>query len=251
LRFYRGLEEYSKNTKQLSPEAVGIRDAISKAKDPETALFELIPRALGFTNLSKLSKKNIEFLDALKLAIKEIRTAYSNLVDTLEQNVLKSIGITASTFEEAKSRIIEKFNSIDANLISNNRVKIFYNRVMSPLDVKHAYWESLADAVLGKRLDKIQDNEIPYLTDQLKSNFNMLTDFIVLHENSKQSKEEIIQLNFLSSNGHINFKKNIVKKIELENKTEALKKKIELILDKDSEVNKLALVNILTNLLKD
>lgn len=251
LRFYRGLEEFSKNTKQLSPEAVGVRDAISKAKDPETALFELIPRALGFTSLSKVSKNNIEFLDALKLAIKEIRTAYSNLVDTLEQNILKSIGIKSSTFEESKSQIIEKFSSIDVNLISNDRVKIFYNRVMSPLDVKHAYWESLADAVLGKRLDKIQDNEIPYLIEQLKNNFNMLTDFIVLHENSKHSKEEIIQLNFLSSNGQINFKKNIVKSIELESKTSALKKKIELILDKDNDVNKLTLVNILTNLLKD
>ena len=251
LRFYRGLEEYSKNTKQLSPEAVGVRDAISKAKDPETALFELIPRALGFTSLSKLSKNNIEFLDALKLAIKEIRTAYSNLVDTLEQNILKSIGIKASSFEESKYQITEKFSSIDVNLISNDRVKIFYNRVMSPLDVKHAYWESLADAVLGKRLDKIQDNEIPYLIEQLKSNFNMLTDFIVLHENSKQSKEEIIQLNFLSSNGQINFKKNIIKKVELEAKSTALKNRIEQILDKDSDVNKLTLVNILTNLFKD
>jgi hypothetical protein len=251
LRFYRGLEEYSKNTKQLSPEAVGVRDAISKAKDPETALFELIPRALGFTSLSKLSKNNIEFLDALKLAIKEIRTAYSNLVDTLEQNILKSIGVKSSSFEESKYQITEKFSSIDVNLISNDRVKIFYNRVMSPLDVKHAYWESLADAVLGKRLDKIQDNEIPYLIEQLKSNFNMLTDFIVLHENSKNSKEEIIQLNFLSSNGQINFKKNIIKKVELEAKSTALKNKIEQILDKDSEVNKLTLVNILTNLLND
>jgi hypothetical protein len=251
LRFYRGLEEYSKNTKQLSPEAVGVRDAISKAKDPETALFELIPRALGFTSLSKLSKNNIEFLDALKLAIKEIRTAYSNLVDTLEQNILKSIGVKSSSFEESKYQITEKFSSIDVNLISNDRVKIFYNRVMSPLDVKHAYWESLADAVLGKRLDKIQDNEIPYLIEQLKSNFNMLTDFIVLHENSKNSKEEIIQLNLLSSNGQINFKKNIIKKVELEAKSTALKNKIEQILDKDSEVNKLTLVNILTNLLKD
>ena len=251
LRFYRGLEEFSKNTKQLSPEAVGVRDAISKAKDPETALFELIPRALGFTSLSKVSKNNIEFLDALKLAIKEIRTAYSNLVDTLERNILKSIGIKSSTFEESKSQIIEKFSSIDVNLISNDRVKIFYNRVMSPLDVKHAYWESIADAVLGKRLDKIQDNEIPYLIEQLKNNFNMLTDFIVLHENTKHSKEEIIQLNFLSSNGQINFKKNIVKTIELESKTSALKKKIELILDKDNDVNKLTLVNILTNLFKD
>ena len=122
---------------------------------------------------------------------------------------------------------------------------------MSPLDVKHAYWESLADAVLGKRLDKIQDNEIPYLIEQLKSNFNMLTDFIVLHENSKQSKEEIIQLNFLSSNGQINFKKNIIKKVELEAKSTALKNRIEQILDKDSDVNKLTLVNILTNLFKD
>jgi hypothetical protein len=79
----------------------------------------------------------------------------------------------------------------------------------------------------------------------------MLTDFIVLHENSKQSKEEIIQLNFLSSNGQINFKKNIIKKVELEAKSTALKNRIEQILDKDSDVNKLTLVNILTNLFKD
>ena len=122
---------------------------------------------------------------------------------------------------------------------------------MSPLDVKHAYWESLADAVLGKRLDKIQDNEIPYLIEQLISNFNVLTDFIDLHHNSGSSNEEIIQLNFLSSSGQTNFKKNIIKKVDLIDQSEILKKKIEAILDKNQEINKITLVNILTNLLKD
>jgi hypothetical protein len=251
LRFYRGLEDYAKNTRQLSPEAIGVRDAIAKAKDPETALFELIPRSLGFTSLSSLSKNNIAFLDALKLSIKEIRTAYSNLVDTIESNVLQSIGITSTSFDDTKSSIINKYQSININLISNDRVKIFLNRVMSPLDVKHAYWESLADAVLSKRLDKIQDNEIPYLIEQLISNFNVLTDFIDLHHNSGSSKEEIIQLNFLSSNGQTNFKKNIVKKVDLMDQSETLKKKIEALLDKNQEINKITLVNILTDLLKD
>lgn len=251
LRFYRGLEEYAKNTKQLSPEAVGVRDAIAKAKDPETALFELIPRSLGFTSLSSLSKNNVAFLDALKVSIKEIRTAYANLVDTIELNILESIGIKCDSFEETKAKITEKYGSININLISNDRVRIFFNRVMSPLDVKHAYWESLADAVLGKRLDKIQDHEIPYLIEQLNSNFNMLTDFIDLHSNSIHSGEEIIQLNFLSSNGQINFKKNILKKDDLKEKSDALSKKIEQMLDSNQEVNKITLVNLLTKLLKD
>lgn len=251
LRFYRGLEEYAKNTKQLSPEAVGVRDAIAKAKDPETALFELIPRSLGFTSLSSLSKNNVAFLDALKVSIKEIRTAYANLVDTIELNILESIGIKCDSFEETKAKIIEKYGSININLISNDRVRIFFNRVMSPLDVKHAYWESLADAVLGKRLDKIQDHEIPYLIEQLNSNFNMLTDFIDLHSNSIHSSEEIIQLNFLSSNGQINFKKNILKKSDLKEKSDALSKKIEQMLDSNQDVNKITLVNLLTKLLKD
>jgi hypothetical protein len=251
LRFYRGLEDYTKNTKQLSPEAVGVRDAIAKAKDPETALFESIPRSLGFTSLSNISNKNVAFLDALKVSIKEIRTAYSNLVDTIELNVLQSMGITSGSFDETKAKITEKYGSININLISNDRVKIFFNRVMSPLDIKHAYWESLADAVLGKRLDKIQDNEIPYLIEQLNSNFNLLTDFIDLHSNSINSGEEIIQLNFLSSNGQINFKKNILKKGDLKEKSDALRKKIEQMLDSNQDVNKITLVNLLTKLLKD
>ena len=78
--------------------------------------------------------------------------------------------------------------------------------------------------------DKIQDNEIPYLIEQLISNFNVLTDFIDLHHNSGSSKEEIIQLNFLSSNGQTNFKKNIVKKVDLMDQSETLKKKIEALL---------------------
>ncbi len=251
LRFYRGLEEYTKTTKQLSPAALGVRDAIANAKDPETALFESIPRSLGFTSLSNKSNKNTYFLDALKGSIKEIRTAYANLVDTIELNVLQYLGMTSDSFDETKAKIIEKYSNINIDLISNDRVKIFFTRVMSPLDVKQAYWESLADAILGKRLDKIQDHEIPYLIDKLNSNFNMLTDFIDLHSNSFSNGEEIIQLNLLSSNGQINLKKNIMRKGNLNEKSEALSIKIEQILDSDQEVNKITLVNLLTKLLKD
>ena len=83
------------------------------------------------------------------------------------------------------------------------------------------------------------------------SNFNILTDFIDLHSNSVNTGEEIIQLNFLSSNGQINFKKNILKKGDLMEKSDELSKKIEQILDSNQDLNKITLVNLLTKLLND
>ncbi|MFL9603644.1 hypothetical protein ACKC5Q_23545, partial [Aeromonas dhakensis] len=52
LRFYRGLNEYSINTKKLSDKAIKLREAIKNAKEPEDALFNQFPKALGFHNLS-------------------------------------------------------------------------------------------------------------------------------------------------------------------------------------------------------
>jgi hypothetical protein len=247
LRFYRGLEEYAKNTKQLSPEAFKVREAIAKAKDPETALFDLIPSALGFSN-KELSDTSTDFLAALKIVIKEIRMSYSNLVDLIERQVIEHLDIDGESFDDIKIKIQRKFSSISPNLISNDKIKVFYNRVVSPLDVKSAYWASLTDAVLDKKLDKITDDELVFLIDKLKSNFDILIDFIDLHSLSNSSSDKIIQLNVLSSDGASSYKKNIIINPTLEKESQDLEQVIVSLLSSNNEVNKITLLNLLEKL---
>lgn len=249
LRFYRGLEDYAKNTRQLSPQALGVRDAIANAKDPETALFDLIPRALGFNTINDLSISNTHFLNLLKGTIKEIRTSYSNLIDVIENSIFEHLGIKCETFDEAKNQIIKKFSTVSPSLISNEKIKVFYNRVVSPLDVKTAYWESLTDAVLGKRLDKISDEEVIFLIDKLKVNFDILVDFIDLHSSAYSNTDKIIQINVLSSDGITNYKRNIVLNPKLEKKVNELESKIISELSSNDEVNKIMLMNLLEKII--
>ena len=249
LRFYRGLEDYAKNTRQLSPQALGVRDAIAKAKDPESALFELIPRALGFNSINQITNADLMFLESLKGTIKEIRTSYSNLIDLIESNILEHLDISSETFDGVKDQLINKFSSVSPSLISNEQIKIFYNRVVSPLDVKTAYWESLTDAVLGKRLDKISDEEVIFLLDKLKVNFDILVDFIDLHSRSNSSSDKIIQINVLSSDGITNYKRNIVINPKLDKKVNELELKIISELSSNDEVNKIMLMNLLEKII--
>ena len=226
-----------------------MRDAIAKAKDPESALFELIPRALGFNSINQITNEDLMFLESLKGTIKEIRTSYSNLIELIESNILEHLDISSETFDGVKDQLIKKFSSVSPSLISNEQIKIFYNRVISPLDVKTAYWESLTDAVLGKKLDKISDDELPFLLDKLKMNFDILVDFIDLHSRSNSSSDKIIQINVLSSDGITNYKRNVVINPKLDKKVNELELKIIAELSSNDEVNKIMLMNLLEKII--
>ena len=117
------------------------------------------------------------------------------------------------------------------------------------MDVKTAYWESLTDAVLGKKLDKISDDELPFLLDKLKMNFDILVDFIDLHSNSNSSSDKIIQINVLSSDGITNYKRNIVINPKLDKKVNELELKIISELSSNDEVNKIMLMNLLEKII--
>jgi hypothetical protein len=59
ITFYKGLPEYSKQTKRLSSSALKIRTAITISKDPEETFFEAFPNALG-VSLITLTKRRLK-----------------------------------------------------------------------------------------------------------------------------------------------------------------------------------------------
>jgi hypothetical protein len=251
LRFYRGLEEYAQKTKNISIQAQGVRRAIANATDPETALFVDIPEALGFHGLEKGDIRIAEFLQSLQSAIREIRSAYDVLIDSIQNEIGACLQLNEGlNFEDFKEFVIQRYSKLNRNLILNEQLKLFYSRLVSPLDVKKAYWESLSDVILGKKLDKINDDEVIVLVDRLKDMLLKLDDLSPLHElATKSDNETIYQMTIIDSSGRGSFKKNIHRDEKKRKKADELNKRIKSLLSSDDELNKMVLLEMLQNLL--
>lgn len=250
LRFYRQLEDYAKRTKQIPQSAVALREAIAKAKDPESALFDQIPTALGYFKVDEKKGLSTAFLNDLKLNIKHLRSAYDGLVDSIENVVISHLDIEVSGFDEFKENISSIYKNVNPNLIVNDQLRLFFIRVVSPLDVKRAYWESLCDATIGKKLDNITDDEVPVLMDRIKNNFDTLLDMVELHELDVSEEKEVVQISILSRGGDKEIKKNIVVSSDDSKELESLEEKLVKVLGKNADLNKIALLKLLEKELK-
>src|SRR5690606_14184014 len=129
LGFLRNLNDYSLSTKRLSSTTIEFRNAIEQAKDPEDALFNLFPAALGYHSLiMKKDDKVLEsFVEQLKVVIRELRQAYGELLDRIESYILKAFHCESIMFPDYKIEILNKLESIDQSLL-NMEQKLFFQR---------------------------------------------------------------------------------------------------------------------------
>lgn len=251
LRFFRGLEDYSKKTKNIPQTSIGVRNAIANAVDPETALFQEIPQSLGYLSLEPNDLRISNFLNDLQDAIRQIRGAYDLLIESLEAQISEHLHIKFKDFKDFKEQIISRFQKINKNLIINDSLKIFFTRVISPLDIKKAYWESLSDATIGKKLDKISDDEIPVLIDRMKANLDALIDLSELHGINLENGTDIFQVTISNKSGTGTIKKNIITSETNVKKVIQLEHKISKLLVNNPEINKIALLTLLEKVLKN
>jgi hypothetical protein len=251
LRFYRGLEDYAQRTKSISIQAQGVRKAIASAQDPETALFVEIPEARGFYGLEKGDKRINEFLQFLQNAIREIRSAYDILIDSIQRDICSSLEMKEEMgFEQFKDGVIGRYSKLNRNLILNEQLKLFFTRLVSPMDVKKAYWESLSDVILGKKLDKINDDEVVVLVDRLKDMLSKLDDLAPLHALTNDNSDKFYyQMTIVDASGKGNFKKNILLDEKKRTKANELNKKIQSLLSSDNDLNQMVLLEMLQNLI--
>jgi nucleoside-triphosphatase THEP1 len=169
LRFQRGLNKYTLKTDKLSNKATKLREAIMISKDPEDALFNLFPTALGFHSLA--IKEDVEVLNSftkhIQDAIREIRNAYDELLDRVEKVIIESFYCESSDFEVYKDKIQSKINGINPATLGKTQ-SVYYKRLMSPLDDRVSWIKSVADVALGKGLEELLDQEEPLLTNTIK-----------------------------------------------------------------------------------
>lgn len=249
--FYKQLPEYTKNTKRLSPSALNIRKAIISSKEPEETFFEAFPSALGYTltTLQRDKSKLQNFTTSLQDAVRELRTAYDELLKRFEEFICNEFVGKTVDFEDYKEYLQNRFSKLKKHMLLSNQ-KTFIQRLDSPLDDRKAWLNSIAQSVNGKTLDTITDEDEILLYEQFKS---MILELDSLTKISKtdidESKEDVIGVKIDSFFSKIDPKvvripKNKSKEIE------QLKNELKNKLSKDSTSNIAAVLNLLKELLQ-
>jgi len=167
IKFYKGLHPYVKHTKRLSKQSRQVRKALINATDPEILFFEDFPAALGYdiVQLSKKPELLKDFADALQAAIRELRSAYDDLLNRFEA-VINSLWNTEQAFKTYKDRLRARYAISLKTYLLLPYQRTFYDRVCSPLEQRNAWLSSLAQSVVGKTLEQLSDDEELQLFDR-------------------------------------------------------------------------------------
>jgi hypothetical protein len=200
LVFYKSLPEYSKNTHQLSESAIKLRTAIQNSIDPEEAFFVQFPSALGYSNLvTHHNEKEIEeFAITIKEGIQEINAAYDQLISEIETFINTEVIGESLVFPLNKEALIKRYKKLKIELLKPAQ-KVFYQRIVTGLDERRSWINSICQACVGKSLENISDNEIKSLKHQILENIRLLDDYTdLLREDIDLNKEEVIKLEITS-----------------------------------------------------
>jgi hypothetical protein len=250
LSFYKGLPEYAKRTNRLQKESVAVRDAIATATDPEKTFFEGFPSALGVSlnQLKKSPEALSDYIDRLQSAIREIRSAHDELVNRFESFLTNEVLYEPLDFEGYKEKLRSRFQKVKQHLLLPHQ-KTLLMRLDSELDDRKAWLSSVAQALVGRTLENLRDEDEPLLYEKLKNTVSELDTLSQLAAaDVDETKEEVFGLQFTTFE---QVEKKILrypkkKKGEINRIEEAVKAQ----LGSDKTLNIAALANLLKDLLK-
>lgn len=252
LVFYLSLPQYGQTTKRISKNAIVFREAIKHAKDPEKAFFEDIPAALGYdlNIVAKDSIKTNDFIKTLQSYVKEIRTSYEELINRIERYLVNDILGSNETFPEYKARFQRRFQGIKKPMLTPKQM-VFYQRIMSAIDVRNTWISSISEALLNKPLDKISDKDEYILYERLQETIDELDNLCKLAKHDiDPEKEDLYQLEISSINTG-SLKKTVRISKERLKKIEPIEQEIRKQLTTDKSSNIILLSKLIQEQMKD
>ena len=87
----RMLPRYTSRTKSLSKRTLAVRDAVQNATEPDTLLFESLPKALGMGPLGRSIPERMvdKFAGGLARSVHELLTAFDSMMEEMGVSLLK------------------------------------------------------------------------------------------------------------------------------------------------------------------
>ena len=139
-----------------------------------------------------------DYIGNLQILIREIRTAYEELVNRIENFIqLEFIGKEVP-FVEYKGILQQRFKKLKKHLLLPKQ-KVFYQRLMSELDIRNAWISSICQVLIGKSLDTISDEDEKILYENFRDMVNELDNLCNLAKSDVDfDTEEVFKLEVTS-----------------------------------------------------
>jgi hypothetical protein len=251
--FYKQLPKYTQETKSVSQDSIAFLKVIRNAKDLEKLFFEDLPIVFG-TNIDRLneSEENLNtFVNRINSCIGELRLAYEDLIDRIENKLWTIFGFEKTDFEIYQAAIQNRYADTKEHLLFA-RQKSFFSRVKSKLPDRNAWINSIAQVLLNKQLNEISDEEEILLYDRLADSFKELDDLLTINTLDYDIEKEQAMTIEITSSDNLKVKKNIILNKKQKEDVKELEKKVHKILkDVSPSVYEAVLIRLLNKSTND
>lgn len=163
LRTYHQLPVYSKQTKQLSPPAQAVRQALREARAPDELLFELLPQAFGMRPFSAMEHAQLTliqaFIEQLRQSMRELQEAFPALRHAILAHVMQAFGLRGEG-ALAHRELLQRYQRI-AMITSDTQIHALGARLETAVADGEAWAMSVAALVVKRPPDQWHDTDVP------------------------------------------------------------------------------------------
>jgi hypothetical protein len=162
LVFTGGLPQYTIKTNRLSSQAKAVRSVLVSTGDPVVLLFQDLPKACGLSPIATEVQDEAvqlawsqQYVEALKTAIDDLRSAYPSLLQFLKKRLQKEFELPGS-FEHFRASVAPRAKDVAA-YVTEPRLKSFCLRLADTALPEARWLESLGNLLCSMPPAKWRD----------------------------------------------------------------------------------------------
>lgn len=160
--FVAQLPEYTRNTKRLSKHALAVREVILAAQEPIRMIFHDLPTACGcakfFMGTQAFGREAQQFTKTLKMALEELRLAFSELQSRQRTAIRKEFGYEDQGFSRTRREVAARAESLLLH-VTEPKLKAFCFRLLDENMPENDWLESVGSLLSLRPPQRWHDEE--------------------------------------------------------------------------------------------
>jgi len=158
IAFVNQLPNYTLNTQALSEAAIGVRESLLHAREPQRLLLKELPNALSVDISEFDSDKVDQYFLHLKRTLVELRNAYEKLLGEVQEDLINAL-LLSSDLDTARQEVSSRARLLE-EWVDDLQLKAFVHRLANT-ELSHREWlESVASILVHKPPRKWSDNDV-------------------------------------------------------------------------------------------
>jgi hypothetical protein len=148
-KFLNRLPAYTKQTRVISAEAIGVRECLFSAKEPDLLLFRDLPGVFGLPPFEFGATTDInvgKFLKSWRTSLVELQRAYDDLVAEIHTLVLRAFNLSSET---GRATLQRRARAVFENCVEA-RLRAFAHHLAEPETADAQWAEAIATMLIGK-----------------------------------------------------------------------------------------------------